>query len=623
MEREYDAIVIGAGLGGLVCGATLAKEGWGTLVVERSARPGGYCTSFVRKGFTFDIPECTGSCSPDGDVGKIVSYLGLGKDVDFVEKDPFHKYVYPEHTIRVPVDVERYERELSQFFPNESGIHDYFETLERMWYETHGGGDTPTISRYRNKTFQNLLDDYLSDSRLKAIMSSAWLYRGLPPSRVDAHYFALTLMSFHDGAYSPRGGYQKLADAFANGLTRDGGTLSLKTQVTRILIEGGKAVGVALQDGTQIKAKYIISNADTKLTFLGLIGEKHLDKGFAERIKNLKMSTSGLVVHLGVDMDLTNLDLNYGTIIHYPSYDIEAGAIAFDKNEIVTDIDRMGFALSVPSLGDPSLAPQGQHCLHILLQAPYHYKNDWMTEQGQRGGQYKQLKDELAERLIKAAEKVIPDLSQHIVARDVATPMTYERYTLSNEGAWYDAASTPDQAGQNRLQTEAPIEGLYLTGASTWGGGTQPAMVSGFMTANLLTGSKSIPILAKSQTKEGTMEASEFAQQELTCRKIIAGMPTTFNAQAAGDIVADVYYKVTGEEPGDYHLEIANGTCTFHEGTPASPTLTIETPSEVWVAISAGKLDGQQAFMEQKYKASGDLGLLMKLNSLFGTSDPQ
>ena len=115
-------------------------------------------------------------------------------------------------------------------------------------------------------------------------------------------------------------------------------------------------------------------------------------------------------------------------------------------------------------------------------------------------------------------------------------------------------------------------------------------------------------------TKGGIMD-----KQSLTCREIITGMPTVFNAEAAGDMVADIYYMVTGEEPGDYYLEIANGTCTFHEGAPASPSLTIETPSDVWVAISTGKLDGQQAFMEQKYKASGDFSLLMKLNSLFST----
>jgi len=119
---------------------------------------------------------------------------------------------------------------------------------------------------------------------------------------------------------------------------------------------------------------------------------------------------------------------------------------------------------------------------------------------------------------------------------------------------------------------------------------------------------------AESQTEE---IREEDVVQSLTCREVIAGMPTVFNAEAAGDLVAVIYYKVTDEEPGDYYLEIANGTCAFHEGTPASPKLTIETPSEVWVAIATGELDGQRAFMQQKFKASGDFGLLMKLASLF------
>jgi putative sterol carrier protein len=85
-------------------------------------------------------------------------------------------------------------------------------------------------------------------------------------------------------------------------------------------------------------------------------------------------------------------------------------------------------------------------------------------------------------------------------------------------------------------------------------------------------------------------------------------------------LVATIYYKVTSEEPGDYYLEIADGICTFHEGTPSSPTLTIETPSEVWVSISLGEFDGQKAFMENNYKTSGDISLLMKLNSLFSSS---
>jgi len=106
-------------------------------------------------------------------------------------------------------------------------------------------------------------------------------------------------------------------------------------------------------------------------------------------------------------------------------------------------------------------------------------------------------------------------------------------------------------------------------------------------------------------------------RHSLTCREIIAGMPSAFSAEVAGDMVADIQFHVTGEEPGDYHLHIEGGACTFHEGTSETPKLAIHTPSDVWVAVSNGEMDGQQAFMQGKYRVEGDFSLLMKLNDLF------
>ena len=103
----------------------------------------------------------------------------------------------------------------------------------------------------------------------------------------------------------------------------------------------------------------------------------------------------------------------------------------------------------------------------------------------------------------------------------------------------------------------------------------------------------------------------------LNCRDTIAGMPTVFDAGAAGDLTADIQFDVSGDEPGSYYLHIENGACTFHEGQSAAPSLTIHTPSAVWLAISRGELDGQMAFMQQKYTVEGDFMLLMKLNELF------
>lgn len=103
-------------------------------------------------------------------------------------------------------------------------------------------------------------------------------------------------------------------------------------------------------------------------------------------------------------------------------------------------------------------------------------------------------------------------------------------------------------------------------------------------------------------------------------RLLLRGMAITFNAKAAGDLKATIQLEVTGKQPGNWFLSIEGGRCSFHEGNADSPTLTINTPSEIWLAIANGEMDGQQAFMQGKFTASGDIGLLMRMNDLFGSA---
>jgi putative sterol carrier protein len=114
-------------------------------------------------------------------------------------------------------------------------------------------------------------------------------------------------------------------------------------------------------------------------------------------------------------------------------------------------------------------------------------------------------------------------------------------------------------------------------------------------------------------------EEEPMDMSQLNCHDTIAGMPTVFNAEAAGDLSAHIQFNVSGEETGIYYLNIENGICTFLEGESITPTMTIHTPSEVWLAISRGEMDGQMAFMEQRYSVEGDFSLLMKMNELFKT----
>jgi putative sterol carrier protein len=119
--------------------------------------------------------------------------------------------------------------------------------------------------------------------------------------------------------------------------------------------------------------------------------------------------------------------------------------------------------------------------------------------------------------------------------------------------------------------------------------------------------------------QNGKEEASWIDKSSLNCHEIISGMPGVFDAEAAGDLIADIQFDVTGGEPGSYYLHIEAGSCTFLEGEAESPSLIIHTPSEVWLSISRGEIDGQVALMQQKYTVEGDFDLLLKLNDMFIT----
>ena len=99
---------------------------------------------------------------------------------------------------------------------------------------------------------------------------------------------------------------------------------------------------------------------------------------------------------------------------------------------------------------------------------------------------------------------------------------------------------------------------------------------------------------------------------------LLRGMAAAFNSNAAGDLKAAIQFEVTGKQPGYWFLSIDAGGCTCHEGITNSPNLTIKTPSEIWLAIANKEMDGQQAFMEGKYRATGDMSLLMRMRTLFG-----
>jgi phytoene dehydrogenase-like protein len=445
-----------------------------------------------------------GGLKYDSPIGRIFSYLELDKKIEFKEVEKTYRFIYPDVTINCFTDINKYKQELIENFPHEQdNIYEYFKISKKIWDEVINSYYSPNffqflsypfrfpnLFKYRNKTFQELLDKLFNDDRLKEVLGSGWQYLGLNSSRISALYMIGMYMSYHSGgAWYPKGSYQAMSNAFADCFKENGGSLRLKARVKKLLIDKNKAIGVELEDGEKITSKYVISNADTKHTFLNLVGEKNLSSSFLNRIKHLQQSVSGIVVHLGVKMEISK-ELDCGCNMYFPDYGLAEHTFRLlETDDIETNPRKFGFGLSIPSLKDTEIAPNGCHCLDIIyMPASYKYKNNWLRENKE---EYNELKEAISENLIQAAEELIPQLSNHIVVKHINTPLTFERYTFATEGGWYDVACIPEQSLLKRIPARTPIKNLYLTGAKTFPGpGMFAVILSGLFTADIILNRK-------------------------------------------------------------------------------------------------------------------------------------
>lgn len=479
---NYDVIIIGAGMGGLTAGALLAKDGLKTLIIEKHSIPGGYATSFKRKGFWFDsVLDAISGCHNGGWIWQALKRLGLEKEIEFTRLDPIRTDIFPDFRFDVKADIDLFISDLQSLSPKDAKaipelfsimkeIHHVVVTLpaDVIWRDPRIEKKYPLFHKYRRKTFKELLDEYVQDERVRAILCDRCAFMGMPPSKVSAIGMSTMIITYGmNGGYRVKGLTQKLPDALAGSIKNNGGEIIYNTTADKIIIEDNRAAGVVTEDGRVFHAKKIVSNISAKKTFLDLVGKENLKDEFIDKIEKMLPSVSFFLVYLGIDMDLKKLGLEH-SIGAYPSFNIEKTFSDFNSDICSPNAS---FETIIYTLTNPDMAPMGCHSLILMTKAGYDYKENW-----------KECKDREAERLIKMSERIIPNLSSHIVIQDSATPLTLERYTGNDKGAAFGWAQDIGHIGSNRLQIETPIKDLYLTGHWTIpGGGVESVVASGIL----------------------------------------------------------------------------------------------------------------------------------------------
>lgn len=494
MSEEYDVVIIGAGLGGLTCGAYLSKNGLRSLIIDKNPFLGGYCSVFRRGDFTFHAgPEGIVGLGEEGFLTHKLRELEVEKDIEFSRISPLDRTYFCGMDIVTSTNLQEHVKSLQEHFPDEkNSIPKYFDTMAKIAEEATRLGSKPpqgllgiiklalrhpTTAKYGRETFRSSLNKFFKDQRLKFLLGvypSTWL--GLPPSELMVPWAAAIVTgAYTEGLFYPKGGMQELSGVIADKFKKNGGKLELNIAVSKILMKENQAVGVRLEDGVTLKSKYVVSNADFKQTYLKLVGEQRLERDFVKYVHQLKQSVSGFAVYLAVDADLRK----YNCQINYLGENEKADWDDLHRTLRKGQLNLEGVGIRIPSNLEHSYAPAGKSSVILLSLAPYNYKNNWKTgPERVRTKHYKSLKKEVARKMINKAEKVIPELSQNIILRDAATPLTFQRCTWSTEGAWFGP-----RIDQKMPEHITPIKHLYLAGANTCGPGVPITIMSGVDTA--------------------------------------------------------------------------------------------------------------------------------------------
>lgn len=478
-KKEYPAVVIGAGLGGLCCGAYLAKEGIPVTLVEQHGIPGGYATAFDRGRFSFEV-SLHGISVNNNATARILGHVGVLKKLRLMELPEIYRLKTPGLDISVPQrNPDAFIALLARHFPwEEKGIRSFVkemvsvsEEVERL-HEKKGQFIKilfPVQYRkmwgIRNKTLSDLLDDHVKNRELQEVLSSLWGYYGLPPSRLSAFYYANATGGYlRHGSFYIRERSQNLSDALAEAIEGHGGKILYNTEAEKILVKDGAASGVKLSDGKTLPARAVVSNASALSTFKHMLPKEAVPADYLKKLENLRPSISSFIVWLGLNRELRGRIQGCG--IHVSS---GRGPEKDYLSCINGEVDKGSFSVSIYDNVFEGYSKPGTSSLMLLFLCGY---ESWMRfEKGYREGNkadYEKEKARWTDILIRRAEQeVVPDLPSMIEVREAATPLTNRRFTMNPEGAIYGFEQSLDNAFMNRIDNRTPVKGLYL--ASAWG----------------------------------------------------------------------------------------------------------------------------------------------------------
>lgn len=494
-------IIIGGGISGLAAGCYARMNGFHTQIFELHDRPGGLCTAWERKGYTFDgcLHYLFGS-SPGQPFHQVWEELGAVQDRPMLHHDELMRVIAPDgQTLIVYSDPDRLEAHMKELGPDDHDLIESFvagiRAFEKFdmamlqarprclltpqeWAE-FGRKVLPyamPMARWGTMSAADFGESFHSPFLRRAVpLMLSW-----PECPVMVGQSLLAYLHTRNAGF-PAGGSQAFARAIEQRYLGLGGEIQYKSQVQKVLVENGRAVGVRLYDDTEHRADYVVSAADGRGTIFDLLEGQFVDKDIRRTYDGHMPIHAMVQVSFGVRRDLSAEPHWANYLLDEP---LTTGGVT------IHDIGVKHYCF------DPSLAPAGKSSVVIMLKGSYGY---WQRIYARK--LYDTEQSQVADQMIEFLERVYPGFAADIEIKDVATPMSYERFTgnwLGSTCGWLLTKGTMRLMIQGMSKSLPGLGHFYMAGQWVEPGGSVPvAAMSGRNAIQLICHDEGQPFLTQ------------------------------------------------------------------------------------------------------------------------------
>ena len=487
-KEQFDVIIAGSGMGGLMCGAILSLKGFRVGVLEKHHQIGGNLQTFKRKGVVFNSAmHFVGTMEKGQILHQVFKYLGVLDSTGLERLDPEHyEKIYlgdKEYSYAIGMEAHR-ERLLSYFPTEEKAISAYLDKIQEVWNSTnvlnlqdfrnHLDADT----QYTQMDAFEFIDSLTDNQELRALwgMTSA-LYAG-DPGRSPLITHAIIHYHYIQSAWKFSHGSDLLAAALEKVITNNGGEVRRNSEVVKFVTDGRNATDVKLKDGSLIGGKHFISNLHPSQT-VKLVEPGLFRKAYVHRIEDLENTIGSFCLYIKLKKGVfRNINSNV--------------YIATEKNAWHPGeyYDRPWPSACILYTSPDSSNPEFAESMTISSYMKFEEVKEWEeTGVGKRGKRYTDMKNERARLLIGLAESRLEGLGEAIDSYYTATPLTFRDYTGTPEGTVYGIMKDSRNPRHSYISPNTRIPNLYLTGQNSGVGlhGVLGVTVSALFTcANLL-----------------------------------------------------------------------------------------------------------------------------------------